>query len=78
MNNFGKYLTPKEAMEGTTSSLPLEHYEKMDKRKPRKCISCDMENEWLLGECDMCFSCTTGESDASDDCEIDNPNVPRY
>ena len=77
MNNFGKYLTPKEAMEATTPKQPLAHYKKMASKKPRKCEACGVENEWLFGECGLCFSCTVGESNASEDYEIDNPHVPR-
>ena len=39
------------------------------KRPLRKCLNCQ-NDEWILGGCDMCFTCTTGEADASDDYEI--------
>jgi hypothetical protein len=68
MNNFGGYTTPKRAREfGDTRSL--KELQALAKRKARRCSNCD-ELEWKYGGCGMCFSCTTGEADASDDLEI--------
>lgn len=74
MNNFGKFLTPAElvALGGKqVDSHPLEYWEELARKVPAKCISCETENEWKFGETEMCFSCTTGEADASGDCEIE-------
>ncbi len=40
------------------------------KKDGAKCIVCG-QPVWARGNCDMCFSCTTGESDASEDYEFD-------
>lgn len=68
MNNFYSYITPEQAKaNGDTRSLKeLRHLA----RQPEKtCCNCD-EKVWRYGGCDMCFSCTTGEADASEDYEL--------
>jgi hypothetical protein len=35
-----------------------------------KCIVCKEEDKWRYADTDMCFSCTTGEADASGDYEL--------
>lgn len=55
-----------KAGEGRGSSL--EDLRRMAKNKG-KCIVCG-QPVWKLGDCDMCFPCTTGESDDSDDYEL--------
>lgn len=44
------------------------------KKKGETCINCD-QSIWAIGSAvigtDMCFSCTAGEADASEDYEID-------
>lgn len=52
-----------------TSADELERLIALSRRTPRKCENCD-EPEWLYGDTGMCFSCTTGESDASNDYEL--------
>jgi hypothetical protein len=39
------------------------------KKNGAKCCVCH-QPIWALGGCDMCFSCTTGEADASEDYEF--------
>lgn len=39
------------------------------KKNGAKCLVCD-QPVWAHGGCGMCFSCTTGEADASDDYEF--------
>lgn len=73
MNNFGKYITPKEAQESIKvdgKKLPLYYWEKLSKKKVSKCIACETEDEWKLMGTSLCFSCTTGEWDASEDSEL--------
>lgn len=62
---------------------PTEYYE-LVKGKESECYSleelremshddslCDCgEPVWRLGGCGLCFTCTTGEADASDDYEL--------
>lgn len=68
MNNFGEYITPEEAiLRGETE--PLKELLARVKRGAGTCDVCD-EKEWLFGGTGLCFSCTTGESDASDDLEL--------
>jgi len=67
MNNYGKYVTPEEliAMGDKTSLKELKKAQKDN----RKCMNCD-EKVWKYGGAGLCFSCTTGESDASEDFEL--------
>ncbi|MBU1092578.1 hypothetical protein KJ836_02835 [Patescibacteria group bacterium] len=67
MNNF-TFITPEEVIR-IDKSHTLEEFKKMANAKPIKC-QCGQEDIWKYGECGLCFSCTTGESDASDDYEI--------
>lgn len=72
MNNFHSYRTPEQLVDG--SSRTLAELQRLAARKTRRCMNCD-EMEWKLGDCGMCFSCTTGESDASGDYEILSTNA---
>ena len=74
MNNFVRYLTPLEAKQIDESCLngrrkPIEYYEALAKID-QICSVCEGEKVWRYADLGMCFSCTTGESDASDDYEI--------
>lgn len=71
MNDFGEYITPLLAYKlnkehGTHS---LSWYVKRSKIDAM-CDACGSQPVWKYGGTDMCFSCTTGESDASDDYEL--------
>jgi len=71
MNNFGSYITPAEAKahgDANGDKHPLSYWQEMADAEPGTC-ECG-EPEWKYGLSGMCFSCTTGEADASDDCEI--------
>ena len=64
---FGLMLTPEEAVErGDTRDLKhLKHRAKINGR------CCNCENPiWRYGVDDLCLPCTTGETDASEDCEL--------
>lgn len=73
MNNFIHFLTPKQAKAKDDQTKggrrePLSYYKWLAKNDGT-CLNCD-EKVWRLGNTDMCFSCTTGEADASDDYEL--------
>lgn len=78
MNNFGQYLTPEQAYENNKDvatnnpDYPMQTLEDYTKRSKVNgmCTVCEMEKIWRYGGTDMCFSCLTGEADASDDYEL--------
>lgn len=39
-------------------------------RNNAKCESCNKARVWKLADCGLCFSCTTGELDSSEDYEL--------
>ena len=67
MNNFAEYITIDKAKELGDSRSKKEILQMAKSNK--KCINCGQPS-WRLGGCGLCFSCTTGESDASDDYEL--------
>lgn len=71
MNNLN-YITPEEYWKKyhieSDGYKSFDEVEKIAKRKPNKC-SCG-EDEWKLAGTGMCFTCTTGEADASEDLEL--------
>ena len=64
-------ITPKEAARRGISggNHDIKYYERLCNLKGT-CCNCD-EHIWKLLDNDMCFSCTTGEADASDDYELE-------
>jgi hypothetical protein len=67
VNNFEHFITPEQALEkGDTRSL--DELKELAKSSGT-CCNCD-EEIWRYAGVGMCFSCTTGESDASDDFEL--------
>lgn len=75
MNNFGKYITPEEAVKqnacidmSTGKPFTLERYKELAAARGT-CENCD-EEIWRMAGNGLCFSCTTGEADASDDAEL--------
>jgi len=64
---FGLYLTPEEARQrGDTRSLKeLAARSRINTR----CENCE-NPVWRYGVGDLCFPCCTGETDASEDCEL--------
>lgn len=68
MNNFEHYITAKQAKD-QGDSRSLKTLESLANKKAGTCLNCD-ELEWKLGGTGLCFSCTTGEADASDDYEL--------
>ena len=68
MSNFKSFITPEEARQlGDTRSL--EKLRMLASAPARKCMVCD-ELVWRYGGIGMCFSCNTGEADASEDYEL--------
>jgi hypothetical protein len=66
---YGGYITPEEAIKGgdTRTLEELRAAQKISKKA--KCLVCG-QPVWRYGVGDMCFPCTTGESDASEDYEL--------
>jgi hypothetical protein len=73
MNNFAEWLTPKQAFDKHNHIPPisLAEFEAMAKNNG-PCMNCG-EHVWRYGDCGLCFTCTTGEADASDDFEVGEP-----
>jgi len=73
VNNFAEYLTPEQAhkqyldINEGKSPFSLRQLRHMAS-DGRKC-QCG-EPVWRMVGQDLCFSCTTGEADASDDYEL--------
>jgi hypothetical protein len=70
MNNF-TYIPPEDyyKLQGP-DGCTLEDLRRIARQPTRMCEVCRVEEAWKLAETGMCFSCTTGESDASDDYEL--------
>ena len=74
MFTFAKYITPEEAkkqddcLEGGRRE-PLEYYKQLAKNNSL-CEVCKVNPVWKLADTGMCFACTTGETDASNDYEL--------
>jgi len=68
MNNFGTYYTPEEYYE-IDRQWTLEEL-RSKANMEGSCETCETEEVWRLVDTGMCFTCTTGESDASDDIEL--------
>jgi len=65
------FITPEEAAElmAHDGVKDVEYYKHLANNKG--ICECG-EPVWKLGDNGMCFSCTTGEADASDDYELSN------
>ena len=69
--NFAELITPEKAAElhkGLAGAKTVEQYRKLASKKVR-CQVCG-QPAWRMVDTGLCFSCTTGESDASDDYEL--------
>jgi hypothetical protein len=73
MNNFADFVTPTEAYRINKSDGPdcitLDEFIARSKVKGL-CSGCRTEDVWRYAGTGMCFSCTTGEWDASGDYEL--------
>jgi len=64
------YITPSEFIKKhPETELDLDELKKRANKPNRVCCNCSMP-VWKYGALDMCFTCVTGESDASDDYEL--------
>ena len=62
------FITPEQAAELTTPRKSVEHWRRVASRNGR-CSVCG-QPWWKFAQTGLCFTCTTGESDASDDYEL--------
>lgn len=74
MVNFKAYLTPMQYYRMGTN-VSLEELIRRASAKTQPCANCD-EDSWKLLRTGLCFYCTTGESDASQDYELCMPPLP--
>lgn len=69
MNNFN-FVTPSEMIKAhPNESKKYRKYVYLSRLPDKTCINCP-EKAWKMAETDLCFTCTTGEWDASDDYEL--------
>ena len=68
MNNFGEYITPEQAFKLDPKPHTLEELQRL--AEDDSMCQCEQEKVWKYAGCGLCFSCTTGEADASDDYEL--------
>lgn len=69
MFNF-TYITPEKAAElGVINEITDVNYYRELAQKEGACEVCG-NPIWKIADTGMCFSCTTGETDASDDYEL--------
>ncbi|KKR14730.1 MAG: hypothetical protein UT43_C0017G0001 [Parcubacteria group bacterium GW2011_GWC1_39_29] len=71
MNNFGKFITPEEAQK-LGDKRSLEEFKNALKNNDI-CEVCNSFPIWKYGygnDTGLCFTCTTGETDASNDQEL--------
>jgi hypothetical protein len=65
------YVTPLQLLkEHPDSELSLEELKALANQPDKTCFVCGSNPVWKYGECGMCFTCTTGEADGSDDYEL--------
>ena len=65
-------ITPAQAAQLNGDSRQTEQYFKdlSDRLEGVQCSNCS-NKVWKMADLDMCFSCVTGETDASNDYEIE-------
>ena len=70
MFNF-TYIKPSDykAIPDNCDTRTLEELKALANAPDEECSNCD-NRVWKLGGCGMCFACTTGEKDASEDYEL--------
>jgi len=69
MNNFQRLITP-ESAKRHGDSRSLAQIRELACVPDSMCLVCGVENAWRYAGMGLCFSCTTGESDASKDFEL--------
>lgn len=68
-HEFAQYLTPHEAFKMMPQMGTLKEFNQRAKHNA-ECDVCGMRPAWRLVGLGMCFTCVTGESDASEDYEL--------
>lgn len=66
--SFARYITPEQAKE-MGDSRSIEEL-RANATNDGTCEACGTMPVWRYGGCGMCFTCTTGEADASEDYEL--------
>ena len=64
-----RYLKTFEAAKAVDARITEEDFNRMANDR-RRCYSCRRRPAWRYAETGLCFTCTTGESDSSNDYEI--------
>lgn len=76
--SFAEYISPQQAYDlnkgdpkkgDMVATLSLKEWEERA-RVTGLCETCESNPVWRYGGTGMCFPCTTGESDASEDYEL--------
>lgn len=75
MPNPTTYVPPEWAFEmdkemNGAAAKDLAYWKAAAAGDPGLCESCEIEDAWRYGGCGMCFTCTTGEADPSNDYEL--------
>ena len=64
------YITPSEFLKKHPGSkIPLDELQRRANQPDKPCENCG-QPAWKYGDEGMCFPCTTGETDASNDYEL--------
>lgn len=75
MTTFAAFLSPEEAITRKICTPALSLLELLAMaHNNESCNNCG-EHVWRLANCGLCFSCTTGQLNASDDYEVGEPYV---
>jgi hypothetical protein len=69
MNNFQRLITPEMAKRGG-DSRSLAAIRELACVPDSMCLVCGMQKAWRYAGFGLCFTCTTGETDASKDYEL--------
>ena len=65
------FVTPTQLIkEHPDEAQKFKHYIRLSRLPESICEVCEAMPAWKYVETGMCFTCTTGESDASDDYEL--------
>jgi hypothetical protein len=67
-----KYITPEQAV-ANGDKRSLDELRRLAKAPQSMCSVCNADTAWRFADTGMCFTCTTGEHDDSDDYEIRMP-----
>lgn len=68
MHNF-TYTTPSELVRKHPDGINFQELKRRSRLPDKECENCN-QLAWKYADNGLCFSCTTGESDASEDYEL--------